>query len=216
MGKITGANEADETTDRVLCPRCNRPMALQGLPAGNRGQRNEGYLVFKDAAGHRLSVAADALKYGAALQSVAQTGDVDGCLNFMIPRRPKVKETFPLEVWEIDRKRQGSLKHIKNRTRREAMEAAQRWLKLTGYDKWVRWISAGSAKDREIVSFDDVIVSRLPGRSEGETVVVAVIKYRKIGEESSYYEVLRIELHEKRVADEIAAGLCDFIVARPQ
>ena len=215
MPKIISANGTEEITDKVLCPRCSRPMALQGQPNGTRGHHNDAYLVFKDAEGHRLSIPADSLKYGAALQAVAQTGDVDGLLNFIIPRRPKVKETYPLEVWEITRNRQGNLKHVRNRTRREAMEAAQRWLKLTGYDKWVRWISAKPAKDKEIESFDDVIVSRIPGRNEGEKVVVAVVKYRKIGEESSYYEVLRIELYEKRLADEITVGLSDFLVARP-
>jgi hypothetical protein len=214
MPRIINADDTDETIDKVRCPSCNRPMALQGQPNGKRNRHNDAYLVFKDAAEHRLAVPADALKYGAALQAVAQTGDVNGCLNFMIPRRPKVRETFSFEIWEKNRKRRGRLKHVRNRTRQEATEAVQGWLQLTGYDKWVRWTIAIPPKEKEIEGFDDIIVSRIPGRNEGEKVIVAVVKYRKVGQNSSYHEVLRIELHEKRLADEIVAGLSDFLVAR--
>jgi hypothetical protein len=189
-------------------------MALQSLSERRRSNSKDEYLVFKDTAGHRLAVDVNALKYGTALQAVSQTGDVDGCVNFMIPQSPRIRETFPFEVWEKSQKRHGSLRHVRNRTRREVAEAVQRWLQLAGYDKWTKRIKAKPAANKEIESLDDIIVSRLGGRNEIEKVVVAVVKYRKWQEEASYHEVLRVEVHEKRIADEIVAGLSDFLVAR--
>jgi len=214
MPKIIKAEDTNQFIDKVLCPRCNRPMSLQGLSNVTRNRRNEAYLVFKDMAGHHLSLPTEALKYGGALLAVAQTGDVDGCISFMIPQRLKVKERFALEVWEKTPKRRGPLTHARNRTRQEAAEAVERWLRLTGYDKWIERVVPKPRENKEIEGFDEVIVSRATWRNEGQKVVVAVAKFRNWREEASYHEVLWIELSERRLADEIVAGLSDFLVAR--